>query len=429
MAAAMTAETVGRARAFAERSSVESATLWIDARSPALKPEEILPESALGRVLAADVVASIDVPPCDRAATDGYALCASETVGAGAYNPLIFQIAETSDAADPIAAGSGKAVRVAAGDAMPGGADAVVSMDAAQETDGGVVAIIDAATAADNVERRGAHVKRGAPMLAAGRRLGPADIGALASTGLARICVVRRPRLYLVHIGRDVSTATDGASAASSANVVHDANGPLLQALVARDGGTIVDDRRIDRERAAIRDAVAARAADADIILVVGGTGFGSNDEAAAALGDIGELAMHGVALRPGGSVGMGRVGTALVFLLPGTPSSCLIAYELFAGRAIRRLGGFDARLPDKLRSFTAARKIVSPIGFAQICPVRLLGNDRVEPVTSFDEAGLFAATMADGFVIVPEGSEGFAQGATVEVYLREDQCQKSKLP
>jgi molybdopterin molybdotransferase len=429
MAAAMTAETAGRARAFAERSSVESATLWIDARSAALGSEDVLLESALGRVLAAEIVASMDVPPCDRASTDGYALCATETVGAGAYNPLIFQIAETSDAAGPIAAGAGRAVRVAAGDAMPEGADAVVPMDAAQETGGGVVAIIDAATAADHVERHGAHVKRGAPILAAGRQIGAADIGALASTGLARACVVRRPRLCLVHVGLDGVTATDGAGAAPSSDVVHDANGPLLRALVARDGCTVADDRRIDRRRTAIREAIAAQATDADIILVVGGTGFGSNDEAAAALGDIGELALHGIALRPGGSAGMGRLGAALVFLLPGTPSSCLFAYELFAGRAIRRLGGRDARLPYKLRSFAAARKIVSSIGFTQICPVRLLGSDRVEPVTSFDEAGLFAATKADGFVIVPEGSEGFAQGATVDVYFHEDQCQKSKLP
>jgi molybdopterin molybdotransferase len=196
-----------------------------------------------------------------------------------------------------------------------------------------------------------------------------------------------------------------------------DADGPLLRALVTRDGGTIADHRQIGRGRAAIREAIAA-SAGADAILVTGGTGFGSNDEAAAALAEIGELAMHGLALRPGGSVGIGRMGSTVVFLLPGAPSSCLWTYELFAGRAVRRLGGRDARLPYPIRSLTAARKIVSSIGFTQICPVRRLGDDRAEPIASFDEAGLFAATMADGFVIVPEGSEGVAQGARMEVYL-----------
>lgn len=402
VAAEMTDEKEGATRYFAERRSVESAIQWIDAHIPALEPEDVPLESAAGRFLATDVAAAVDVPSGDRAAIDGYALSAAETVGAGAYNPMLFTLAETSAAAASTA-GAARAVRVAAGDAMPDGADAVVPLDAAQEMADGLVAIIDAVTPEDNVERRGAQIGRGAPILAAGRRIGPAEIGALASTGLARLGVARRPRLSLVHIGRDV---------------VHDADAPLLRALVARDGATIVADRRLDRERAAIRHAIATAAAPADIILVVGGTGFGGNDQAAAALTESGELALHGVALRPGGSAGMGRVGAALVFLLPGAPSSCLFAYELFAGRAIRRLGGGDARLPYPARRFTAARKIVSAIGFTEICPVRRLAGGRVEPVTSFAEAGLFAAAKADGFVIVPEGSEGFAQGATVEVYL-----------
>ncbi|HEX3498270.1 MAG TPA: molybdopterin-binding protein, partial [Stellaceae bacterium] len=362
----MTAETAGRAQHFAERSSVESTTIWIDAHSPVLGPEDVSLENAMGRVLAAEVAAALDVPPCDRASTDGYALSAAETVGAGAYNPMMFQVAERSHTADPIAAGTGKAVRVAAGDALPDGADAVVPVEIVQETPDGFVAIIDAVTPADNVERRAAHIRRGAAILAAGQRIGPLEIGALASAGLARVCVVRRPRLCLLHVGRDAATASDSASGCLPSGLIHDADGPLLRALVVRDGGTIVDDRRIDRERGAISQAIAAQAADADIVLVVGGSGNGSNDEAAAALAEIGELALHGVALRPGGSAGMGRVGTALVFLLPGAPSSCLWSYELFAGRAIRRLGGRDARLPYPARSVTVARKIVSSIGFAE---------------------------------------------------------------
>jgi molybdopterin molybdotransferase len=221
----------------------------------------------------------------------------------------------------------------------------------------------------------------------------------------------------LVSVGHDPVIETQESESGLPLSLIPDSDGPLLRALVTRDGGTIAGARRSERGRAAIRKAIAA-AADADVILVTGGTGFGSNDEAAAALVEIGELAMHGLALRPGGSAGIGRVGTALVLLLPGAPSSCLWAYEVLAGRAVRRLGGRDARLPYAVRSFTTSRKIVSAIGFTQICPVRRLGNDRVEPIASFDEAGLFAATMADGFVIVPESSEGLAQGATVEVYL-----------
>ncbi len=412
----MTTEKGTRPRYFAERISVESATVWIDAHTHTLGQEEVSLDNAVGRVLAADVAAAIDVPHFDRAAADGYALRASETVGAGTYNPMIFQLVKPPDAAAPLA-GPGIAVRVAAGAPMPAGADAIVSRELAQETRDGFVEIIDAVTPADNVERRGTHIRRGASILAAGRQVGPVDIGALASTGLARLSVVRRPRVRLVSVGHNPVIKTQESESVLPLSLIPDSDGPLLRALVTRDGGTIAGERRIERGRAAICEAISATA-DADVILVTGGTGFGSNDEAAAALAEIGELAMYGLALRPGGSAGIGRVGTALVLLLPGAPSSCLWAYEVLAGRAVRRLGGRDARLPHAVRSFAAARKIVSAIGFTQICPVRRLGNDRVEPIASFDEAGLFAATMADGFVIISEGSEGFAQGATVEVYL-----------
>jgi molybdopterin molybdotransferase len=107
--------------------------------------------------------------------------------------------------------------------------------------------------------------------------------------------------------------------------------------------------------------------------------------------------------------------------LLPGAPASCLWAYELFAGRAIRRLGGRAAELPCRSREMIAARKIVSSLGTTEICPVRFGAGDAVEPLPSFAETGLMAAVGADGFVIVPQGSEGHPQGARMTVYLYDE--------
>jgi molybdopterin molybdotransferase len=106
------------------------------------------------------------------------------------------------------------------------------------------------------------------------------------------------------------------------------------------------------------------------------------------------------------------------VFLLPGAPAACLWAYELIAGAAVRRQGGLPTALPFATGRFTAARKIVSSIGLVDVCPVMRAGGDRVEPVAAFAEAGLGAALRADGFVLVPEGSEGYARDSTVLVYL-----------
>ena len=161
--------------------------------------------------------------------------------------------------------------------------------------------------------------------------------------------------------------------------------------------------------------------AGVDIVLVIGGTGPGSDDHSAAALAEAGELAIHGVALRPGETAGLGHTVSGVpVALLPGAPAACLWSYELFAGRAIRRLGARGSELPYRSREMITARKIVSAIGMTEICPVRCGAGDIVEPVPSFAEIGLMAAVGADGFVIVPEGSEGHPQGARVTVYLYE---------
>ena len=141
-------------------------------------------------------------------------------------------------------------------------------------------------------------------------------------------------------------------------------------------------------------------------------------DVSAAALAETGELAIHGVALRPGETAGAGRVAGVPVFLLPGAPAACLWAYELLAGQAVRRLAGHGAELPFAARQVRLARKIVSEVGTTDVCPVRCTRDGEVEPLAPFAEAGLAAAALGDGFVIVPEASEGYPQGAPVTVHL-----------
>jgi molybdopterin molybdotransferase len=113
----------------------------------------------------------------------------------------------------------------------------------------------------------------------------------------------------------------------------------------------------------------------------------------------------------------MGRAGTAPVVLLPGDPLACLCAYELFAGRLVRRLGGRDPRLPHPVRDAEVGRKIVSAVGFVDVCRVRLAGG-RAEPVGSVEEGGLASTIRADGFVLVPAPLEGHAPGARVRVHV-----------
>jgi molybdopterin molybdotransferase len=121
--------------------------------------------------------------------------------------------------------------------------------------------------------------------------------------------------------------------------------------------------------------------------------------------------------MRPSSPAGVGRIGSTLVFLLPGNPVSCLCAYDFFAGRAIRLRGGRSADWPHRTRQCVVERKIVSAIGRVDYCRVRLV-DDRIDPIALSGASVLSSTTRADGFVLVPAECEGYGPGAEVTVYL-----------
>jgi molybdopterin molybdotransferase len=364
------------------RVSVERALAWIDAATGCLGTEETALETAANRVLGEDVCARNPIPPLDCAAIDGYAVSAEESLGAGAYNPLA------------VAAGT-----VDAGQAVPVGMDAIVPFDQAEPYETGRVVLVEPVAVGANIDRQGAVASADALLIAAGTRLTARHIGMLAIAGVARMPVIRRPSVRLVSAGR-----------VRSGEPV-DSNRPMLLALVERDGGIVTDTPLAD-----------AFAAGADLVLVAGGTGRDGEDRSAAALSACGMLDIHGVALAPGETAGFGRLaGGTPALLLPAAPAACLWNYELFAGRAIRRLGGRDPALPYPSRPVVTARKIVSAIGMTEIHPIRCLADGHVAPVASFAEAGLMAAIQGDGFIVVPEASEGYPAGAQMTAYFYDE--------
>jgi molybdopterin molybdotransferase len=153
------------------------------------------------------------------------------------------------------------------------------------------------------------------------------------------------------------------------------------------------------------------------VILVSGGSSVGREDYAPRLIAELGELAIHGVSMRPSSPAGVGRISETLVFLLPGNPVSCLCAYDFFAGRALRLLGGRSPDWPHRTLQAVVARKIVSAIGRVDYCRVRLV-DGRVEPIALSGASILSSTTRADGFVIVPSDCEGYGPDAEVTVFL-----------
>jgi molybdopterin molybdotransferase len=366
-------------------SSLDAAISWVVAGTGCLASETAPLLSACYRVLAEEIRAAYPIPPTDRAAVDGCAVVASATIGASSYNPLPVPLRPIS-----------------VGESIPPDTDAVIPLDLVQTEAPDVVECVETIALGENVAIRGSVAPAGALLASAGTALSAAHVGMLISAGFANVEVVRRPRVRII--------VAPGSSAI-------DSNGPMCRALAQRDGGMVAELVSVERSRPGFRNALGAE--EVDLILIIGGTGRGTDYHAAAALAETGELAIRGIAMRPGETSGLGRTrGGAPVILLPGSPAACLFSYEMLAGRAMRRMGGRDPALPHGSRVMRMGRKVVSAIGMTEICPVRCAAPGVVEPLPSFGEAGLMSAITADGFVIVPEASEGYPQGASVTVHL-----------
>ena len=374
-----------------------AAWAWLDAL-PAPATAETLPvDAAHGRVSAEDMTVFSAVPGPLRATVNGYAVRAAACVGASAYTPLLLALLPPGTKVLTEAA----SCPVASGWALPTGADAVLPLDAAQPDGGRWLEVLDAVP-------RGAGVENPSPTvhLPAGRCLRPQDLGCLAAAGIGSVAVLRRPRVALLVYG-----AKSGPDMLT----------PMLHALLQRDGAAVTVIPLPGMEPATGMGALAGPVmAGCDLALLAGRAGAGIDDVAPAHVHAAGgSMALHGLALRPGGSTGLAslpRGGSTLpVLLLPGDPVSCLTAYDLVAARVVRRFAGLTPALPYPVADFPLARKIVSGLGSMDFVSVRLVGG-QAEQIAG--DAGLAAAALADGFVLVAEGSEGYPPGARVPVHL-----------
>lgn len=424
-----------RMRGFQDRATVKEVYRLLQDRILPLSPESISLNEAEGRALAAPVLSEVDVPGFPRAAMDGYAVRGEETFGAGSYNPLeLTVIGEVLPGQSPShAVESGQAMRIMTGAPLPQGADAVLMAEATEEFQQGEVTKVrmtEAVTPGRHVGQPGEDIKKGTTVLPQGRVLRPQDLGVMASIGAAQPTVYRQPQVTVLITGDELLSC---GSRPEGYRIV-DSNSIMLTALIRRDGGlpcvpSIVPDG-YDSVREALNQALQS---GADMILLSGGSSVGKEDHAPRIVAEMGELAIHGVALRPAGPAGIGWIDSRPVFLMPGNPVSCLCAYDLFTGPALRRMGGRipEIQSPGPLRKSAAsrepgpygiirlplARKIASVVGRVDYVRAQI-HEEEVEPLATSGASILSSTTRADGFVLVPAASEGYAPGEMVTVFL-----------
>lgn len=310
------------------------------------EPEQVPLTGALGRVLAADVVSGLDLPPFHNAAMDGYAVRVGDLGRALPVSGTLYA------GAAPVAAPTpGMALRIFTGAAMPDGLDLVVMQEEVR-VEGGLIHLPASASVGQNVRRRGEDVAAGQVALSAGRRLRPQDIGLAAALGLDSLPVRRPLQVALFSTGDEV-TAPGQALAPGG---IYDANRPMLRALLSQMGCRITDLGILADDAAVIRAALAGASVGHDLILTSGGVSAGEADHVKAAVTALGGLDLWKLALKPGKPLALGHVGDAAFAGLPGNPVAMLVSFLVLVRPLINRLSG---AVPTPLPLLTA------PAGFA----------------------------------------------------------------
>jgi molybdopterin molybdotransferase len=388
---------------FKDRTRIDEARgRLLGAVSPHERTERVPLGSADGRTVAARVTAPNPVPSYDRAAMDGYAVRAEDTFGASDRSPNVLRTGEEI--------GPEVATRVHTGSDLPDGADAVVMIEQVEEL-GTEIEVFDAVAEGENVGDAGEDVAEGQHLYEPGHRIRPSDLGLLKSVGLDSVEVVERPTVAVVPTGEELVQADPGPGE------IIETNGLTVSRLVNRWGGRPTYRDVVTDDREALRAAI-QRDLTKDVIVTTGGSSVGERDLIPEVVDDLGEVLVHGVALKPGHPVALGVVEDTPVIMLPGYPVACIVNAVQFLRPALKRAGGMpiedhpttEARLQRKIRSEPGVRT------FARVKIEEEDDKRTAEPTRVSGSGVLSSVALADGWVVVPEEREGIAEGERVAV-------------
>jgi len=374
--------------------------------------ESVAVADAAGRTLAEGVAAARDVPGFDRAAMDGYAVRADDTHGASERSPVRLDlVAGDAPPEGEASVGPRQARYVHTGSPLPDGADAVVKVERTEKR-GDAVEVSLSVPPGNDVAPAGEDVQDGAYLFDAGRRLRVSDLGLLKAAGHRTVPVAPRPTVSVIPTGEELVDFDPGYGETT------ETNGLTVSRLAERWGAEATCRDIVDDDADALAAAISADT-DRDLVVTTGGSSVGERDLLPDVVGDLGEVLVHGVAVKPGHPVGFGVVDGTPVLTLPGYPVSCLVTAFQLLRPAIARAGGFEL---EEFPAFEATldTKIAGEVGTRSFVRVRRTDDEgdarpSVEPVRG--GAGVLSSVAAaDGWVVVPESLEGVAAGETVSV-------------
>lgn len=392
---------------------IEARQAILDRLTPISGRECVTVRNALGRVLATDVIAPCNVPAHDNSAMDGYAV---------RFADLSCEAEATLDVVGSALAGkpfsgivsTGQAVRIMTGAPIPQGADTIVVQEVARSADGRV-GIPPGQQVRQNVRVAGEDLVAGGVAIPAGKMCGPAELGLIASLGIAEVMVYRRLRVAFFSTGDEL--ASIGKPLAPGE--VYDSNRYTLFGVLTRLGCEMLDMGVVRDDPDSLEAAFRGAAENADVILTSGGVSVGEADFIRDLVNRLGEVAFWKIDIKPGRPMAFGRVGSAWMFGLPGNPVAVMVTYYQFVHEALLRLSGVTPLPEPLLFEAVCADAIAKRPGRREFLRGRLSRADGQLRVTLTGAQGsgvLKSMSDADCFIVLPEECGDVAAGATVLV-------------
>ena len=388
---------------------------------PVQEHEPVPVKSALGRVLACDLVSPINVPAHDNSAMDGYAFDGAQ-LHAGALRLAVVGTA-LAGAAWGSQVGPGQCLKIMTGATLPPGLDTVVPQEMVYTADGSILIAPGTLAQGDNRRLCGEDLQQGRTALAAGRRLGPADLGLIASLGIADVSVWRRPKVAYFSTGDEILSLGE----APREGAVYDSNRYTLFGLLSRLGVDLVDLGVVKDEPTALRERFASAAQQADAIITSGGVSVGEADHTKAVMRELagGEtgVAFWKIAMRPGRPMAVGRIGKAVLFGLPGNPVAVMVTFLAFVRPALLHLMGCQATPPPLLQARTteAIRKKPGRTEFQRAWVFTGPDGGLYVQTTGQQGSGVLSSmSQANGLIVLEHHQGNVGAGETVRVMVFE---------
>jgi molybdopterin molybdotransferase len=375
--------------------------------------ERVHLRSALGRILAEQIVSPIDVPTHTNSAMDGYAIAGGDVPERGERR---FAVVGTAFAGRPFNASvsSGQTVRIMTGAAMPENTDTVVMQEHAQISADGILI--------DGNHKRGQHVRAagedlsaGAIVLEVGHCIGPAELGLIASLGVGEVSVRRRVRVAYFSTGDELRSIGEQLGLGE----IYDSNRYTLYAMLSRAGVDVIDMGVVRDTRDAVASALSEAAANADVVITSGGVSVGEADFVKEVVESLGEVGFWKVAMKPGRPLAFGKIGDTRFFGLPGNPVSVMVTYYQFVEPALVKMSGgsIESRLETTAVATEPLKKRPGRTEYQRGILSR--GDDGSLRVRGTGDQGsgiLHSMSIADCFIVLPMASAGVEAGATVTV-------------